>query len=411
MNEAARQRENEGLPREAAIREHLFPEPVIDVIHALGSVEEPAWLVGECVHEALSERRSHVFQARSGLPPRQILAAFPNAVPTAPRNARIMVPTSAGPVDILSAGQQDDLDSELRRRTFSVHAMAFNPRATHLYDPHGGLSDTQTRRLRGVADPARRFARSPLEALRGAGLLARFGYEMHADLAPGFRAAAPGLARIPRAELRRILVSLLGLPLPGRAIAALRETGVEATLFQGTRGDTAAILDELPPNLGLRLTTWLRETEAQRHLHRLGFPRALSSRVQHLLRHHPIDDAEVIRRHTRLSAADRTDLFRLRGAELRHSKMTDSEKDTQRQRLDHIEAQLAEDAAALDREQSRIHLALDGRQVMVILDCEAGRRVGNALRFLADHVARYPEANTAERLREQLEEWSGRHPA
>jgi hypothetical protein len=234
---------------------------------------------------------------------------------------------------------------------------------------------------------------------------------MHSNLVPGFRAATPGLARIPRAELRRILVSLLGLPLPGRAVAALRATGVEASLFRGARSDTAAILDELPRDLGLRLTTWLRETEAQRHLHRLGFPRALSSRVQQLLRHHPIDDAEFVRRRTRLSAADRADLFRLRRAELRHSRMTRGEKDTQRQRLENIETQLAEDAAALDREQSRIHLALDGSQVMAILDCGAGRHVGNALRFLADHVARYPEANTAEQLREQLEEWSGRHPA
>lgn len=411
MKEAAPDRGTEGIPCGARTQKDLFPEAVIEVIDSLGSADEPAWLIGECVHEALSGTRPRVFQARSSFPPRQVLAVLSNAVPTAPDNARFMVPTPAGPVDILSAGQQNDLESELRRRTFSIHAMAFDPRADHLYDPHGGLPDTRALRLRGVADPAHRFARMPLEALRGAGLLARFGYELDSNLVPGFRAAIPGFPRIPRAELRRTLVALLGLPLPGRAIATLRATGVEASLFNRARSDTAAILDELPPDPGLRLAAWLRETDAQKHLHRLRFPRALSNRVQRLLRHHPIDSTQVVRTRARLSAPDRADLFQLRRAELHHATNARGETETQRQRLDQLETRLAENAAELDREQLRTHLALDGSQVMAILGCEPGRRVGNALRFLTDHVARNPEANTADQLRAQLEEWGEKHPA
>ena len=388
-----------------------FPREVLDAMNALGSASQAALLIGECVHEAASGMLPLHFQTQSPLTPTEILRRFPLAVPTAPEHKRFAIPTAAGPLDVFPLPATANLASGLRSRSFSIHSMAYDPRRAYLHDPHGGLTDTRERVLRGVADPAQRFTRRPLEALRAAGLLARFRYQPHPNLLPGFQAAIKGLARVRRADLRRSLLALLDLTEPSRAIEILHATGIESSLFPGALGDSGPIMNQLPRDQWLRLAIWLRGTAVQKHLQQLAVSRPVANRVQQLLRHHPIDGADSPRNLWRLSGDERAQLFRLRRAELDQSAVESGPCEQIRRRLDQLEKTLTEKAHEFDRERSRNKLALDGSAVMEILDCPAGKRVGEALRFLSDYVSLYPEQNAADLLCAQLKQWDGQHPA
>ena len=388
-----------------------FPSEVVDAVDVLGTTNQPAFLIGECVHETACGMSPLHFQAQSPLTPPEILGRFPFAVPTAPEHKRFAIPTAAGPLDVFPLPAAADLESGLHSRTFSIHSMAYDPRRASLHDPHGGLTDTRARVLRGVADPTQRFTQMPLEALRAAGLLARFRYQPHPNLFPGFQAAIAGLAKVRRADLRRSLLALLDLTEPGRAIEILHATGIEQSLFPGACGDCGPIMNQLPPDRWLRLAIWLRGTAVQKHLQQLAVSRPLASRVQQFLRHHPIDQVEKSRTLWRLSGDERAQLFRLRRAELDQTAAEPDPHEQIRQHLDQFEKQLAEKAHEFHREQSRNTLALDGSAVMAVLDCPAGKRVGDALRFLSDYVSLHPEQNAVDPLRAQLKQWDEQHPA
>ena len=60
--------------------------------------------------------------------------------------------------------------------------------------------------------------------------------------------------------------------------------------------------------------------------------------------------------------------------------------------------------------QSRQALALDGRAAMLALGCGPGRRVGQALRHLAQRLEDGAVANRPEDLRAELESWAADHP-
>src|SRR5262249_58507867 len=60
----------------------------------------------------------------------------------------------------------DSLEADLRRRDFTVNAMALSVPGHLFTDPYGGLRDLSARRLRTPATPEESFADDPLRMLR-----------------------------------------------------------------------------------------------------------------------------------------------------------------------------------------------------------------------------------------------------
>ncbi|WP_328774538.1 tRNA nucleotidyltransferase/poly(A) polymerase family protein [Deinococcus aquaedulcis] len=121
------------------------------------------------------------------------------------------------------------LDDDLRRRDFSVNALAlhFSPRGqVTLRDVTGGLNDLEAGVLRPLHD--RSFQDDPSRLVRGARLGARLGLRAHPELLAQVPAALALAPQTPRlwAELKLLLQE----PRPGRAAAQLGAWGAGALL-------------------------------------------------------------------------------------------------------------------------------------------------------------------------------------
>ncbi|GAA3919557.1 CCA tRNA nucleotidyltransferase [Microbacterium invictum] len=122
----------------------------------------------------------------------------------------------------------DDLESDLKRRDFTVNAMALRVPGPSLVDPGGGVEDLVTGILRTPIDARISFGDDPLRMLRAARFAAQLGFEV----APDTRAAITELRETIRiVSLERIqgeLVRLLQTDAPGRGIRILVESGLMA---------------------------------------------------------------------------------------------------------------------------------------------------------------------------------------
>lgn len=67
------------------------------------------------------------------------------------------------------------LEEDLKRRDFTMNAIAFNP-DTGIVDPLGGLDDIRNRIIRVVGDGKKRFAEDGLRILRGARFASQLGF-------------------------------------------------------------------------------------------------------------------------------------------------------------------------------------------------------------------------------------------
>lgn len=70
-----------------------------------------------------------------------------------------------------------DFSEDVKRRDFSMNALAYHPKKGIL-DLCGGLSDLEQRLLRAIGNPKDRFSEDALRILRGVGFVARFSLEV-----------------------------------------------------------------------------------------------------------------------------------------------------------------------------------------------------------------------------------------
>jgi poly(A) polymerase len=120
----------------------------------------------------------------------------------------------------------DSLVADLRRRDFTMNAMALSVPDRVFTDPFGGLADLARGLLRIPGTPQESFADDPLRMLRAA----RFVSTLGVSVAPEVRAAMTAMAgEITRISVERVQVELTKLLLgaaPRRGLELLVDTGL-----------------------------------------------------------------------------------------------------------------------------------------------------------------------------------------
>jgi tRNA nucleotidyltransferase (CCA-adding enzyme) len=398
-----------------ADRELAFPAPVVEVLAELTGDGHRAALVGSCVRALLGGVVAREFEVASSAPVERVLALFPRAIPIAPRYGKVMVPTPAGPVDITGFRGGALLEDDLARRDFTIDAIAYDPIAEdgpRLVDPEGGLRDLEAGRLRAVGSTRACLEEDPLRALRAARLVAELPVEANAELEDAMTRVCPVLASVAAHRIRQEISRLLVAHRAGAGLDLLRRTGVEATVAPGVLTDAARLVDQLPPELALRLAGWLRGTRAAKILIRLRFSAPLVRAVESVLALHPIErhlsperSSELRRLIKRTGEASLDRLFALRQAELASGCVNGKEAAEIRLRLATLREGLERIRRAGEKALRRTRLALDGRDVMEVLEVGPGPVVGRALHYLNDRILEDPSCNTEEQLRELLRAW------
>jgi tRNA nucleotidyltransferase (CCA-adding enzyme) len=392
-----------------------LPAPARGVLETLASHGHRAALVGPCVRALLSGAVVGDFQIASSAPPEQVLAVFPRAIPIAPRYATVMIPTPAGPIDVTRFRGGTELEDDLARRDFTIHAVAYDPIAEggpSLVDPQGGLRDLEAGRLRAVGSARTRLEEDPLRALRAARLVAELLVKADPELEDAMARVRPAMQSLAAPRIRQEISLLLLAPRAGAGLELLRRTGIEAAIAPGILTGAARVVDRLPPELPLRLAGWLRGTRAAKILTRLRFSPPLVRDVDCVLALHPLDghltparDPELRRLLRRAGNTNLDRLLALREAELDTGTVHHDQAREVRARLSLLREGLDRLRSAGEEALVRTRLALGGREVMETLEIGPGPAVGRALRYLTERVGEDPGCNTEDELRELLRAW------
>jgi poly(A) polymerase len=100
-----------------------------------------------------------------------------------------------------------DLLEDLRRRDFTINAMARDPLNGHIIDPFGGRQDLEAHILRAVSDePDKRFDEDPLRLLRAVRFAAQLDFTIEPQTRRSIRRQASKLQKISD-EMNKLLLS------------------------------------------------------------------------------------------------------------------------------------------------------------------------------------------------------------
>lgn len=218
-----------------------LPTKVLDLCAQLRDAGFRAWIVGGCVRDLLLGRSVGDWDVATSARPEQVRKTFRRVIPTGIDHGTVTVmlgdegfevTTLRGDGDY-SDGRRpdevtfiDDIAEDLARRDFTVNAIAYEPTAQMLVDPHGGLRDLQARELRAVGVPAERFAEDGLRILRGARFVATLGFTLEAATEAAFAGALDVYEKVSPERVREEWLKAMRAERPSPAFEVMLRTGI-----------------------------------------------------------------------------------------------------------------------------------------------------------------------------------------
>ncbi|MES2202957.1 MAG: CCA tRNA nucleotidyltransferase [Patescibacteria group bacterium] len=223
-----------------------IPPEVKQVTDALEQAGFEAWVVGGCVRDLLLNRTPNDWDVTTNATPEQIQAAFPHTYYT----------NEFGTVGVVNDAVTDDklkvvevtpyrlegtysdarrpdsvifsqkLEDDLKRRDFTINALAYSPSKGELIDLYDGLKDIDTGVIRAVGAPTERFNEDALRILRAVRLSAELGFALEPDTSAAMGECAAQLGRISQERIRDELVRIIMSPQPMPALIVCQKLGL-----------------------------------------------------------------------------------------------------------------------------------------------------------------------------------------
>ena len=121
------------------------------------------------------------------------------------------------------------VENDLRRRDFTINAMALDLRDERLIDPFGGRADLDGGVLRQVSPVA--FPEDPLRMLRGVQFASRFGLHVEPETRSAMSAHAASISTVAPERIAMELQKLFLAPKPSHGFILMHEVGLLSHLF------------------------------------------------------------------------------------------------------------------------------------------------------------------------------------
>lgn len=221
-----------------------LPEAVRNIIRTLQEAGYEAWAVGGCVRDSILGRVPDDWDITTSARPEQVKAIFKKTVDTGIQHGTVTVLWNRTGYEVTTYridGEYEDsrhpkevlftasLREDLRRRDFTINAMAYNEEAG-LVDIFGGMEDIRAKKIRCVGDPVERFSEDALRMMRAVRFSAQLGYEIEEQTEAAICRLSPSLEKISAERIRTELVKLLLSPHPG-LLEVCRRTGMTAVFL------------------------------------------------------------------------------------------------------------------------------------------------------------------------------------
>lgn len=444
-----------------------IPKIVKTILEKLENTGYEAYVVGGCVRDYLREEEPKDWDITTSAKPEEIQKIFPESAKYDNQFGTVTVTevegekSDVGEIEITTyraeAEYKDkrhpekvefvsDLKEDLARRDFTINAMAMDKDAK-IIDPFKGKKDLEEKLIKTVGNPKERFSEDALRLMRAVRFASTLAFSIEEETVQAIKENAKNIDDIAAERIQEELVKILMHKRAHFGIMYLHEVELlqyilpELEKGLGVTQNFHHIYDcfyhgvyslryaaKYGYNLNVRLAALLHDigkpptkehlghhAHFYNHAHvgaemvekvlkRLKFPNKRIEKIKLLTDEHlfyydvgEVTESGVRRLLRRVGKENIKELLQLRISERKGSGVPKA----QPYRLRHLKYMLEKVAA--DPISSEM-LAIDGNDVMKILDIEPGPKVGLYLEALLQEVLDDPEKNNKEYLKNRLPE-------
>ena len=238
------------------LAQNQIPLEVSRITETLEQAGFEAWVVGGCVRDLALRQKPKDWDVTTNATPEQIQGLFENTFYTnefgtvgivnddaSDDSLRVIEATPYRLEGKYSDARRPDtvifsqnIADDLKRRDFTVNALAYRPKTGELLDFYGGIQDMAQGLLRAVGVPEERFAEDALRILRAVRIAAERGFTIEEGTRMAMQTCATSLAKISKERIRDEFVRIINSKQPMQALMFCQKLG---------------ILDYICPDLGV----------------------------------------------------------------------------------------------------------------------------------------------------------------
>jgi len=224
--------------------EFHIPEKVQYIIDTLSGYGYEAYAVGGCVRDMILGKNPEDWDITTSAKPHEIKKVFKRTVDTGIMHGTVTVLLGKDHYEVTTYridGKYEDyrhpkevsftsrLEEDLKRRDFTINAMAYNPQKG-IVDLFGGMDDLKNGLIRCVGNASERFEEDALRILRAIRFSAQLGFQIEDNTKAAIREKANLLKNISAERIRMELTKLLVSDNPDR-LRLLYELGVSKVII------------------------------------------------------------------------------------------------------------------------------------------------------------------------------------
>lgn len=169
-----------------------MPDDVRYIIDRLNIYGFEAYIVGGCVRDSLLKREPNDWDITTNAKPEDIIRIFDKTIPTGVKHGTVTVLLNSNNYEVTtyrvdgaysdnrrpdSVKFSDDIIEDLKRRDFTINAIAYNG-DTGLIDPFNGYNDIKNKYIKCVGNADDRFEEDALRMMRAV----RFSAQLNFDI-------------------------------------------------------------------------------------------------------------------------------------------------------------------------------------------------------------------------------------
>ncbi len=227
------------------IRPDQIPKEVREVVKTLEKGGVEAWIVGGCVRDLFIGRDPKDWDVTTNANPEQIQGLFENTYYTNDFGTVGIVTESEDPtlkiVEVTPyrlEGKYSDarrpdnvifsqkLEEDLKRRDFTINALAYSPSKRELVDLYDGIKDIKDNTVRAVGNAEERFGEDALRILRAVRISAELNFAIEEGTRAAMATQAQQLAKISKERIRDEFVRILNSSKPMKALVLVQSLGL-----------------------------------------------------------------------------------------------------------------------------------------------------------------------------------------
>ena len=221
-----------------------IPQDVSWILQKLNQAGYEAYVVGGCVRDSLLGREPHDWDITTNAEPMQVKAVFKRTIDTGLQHGTVTVMNHGVGYEVTTYRVDGDysdhrrpesvsftgnLEEDLKRRDFTINAMAYHPK-DGLKDFFDGVKDLEDGVIRAVGDPDERFNEDALRIMRAVRFAAQLGFGIEENTRAAVRAHVGELSLVSAERIETELTKLICSPHP-EEIEELYKLGITSVIL------------------------------------------------------------------------------------------------------------------------------------------------------------------------------------